>query len=114
MFSDLGDFRCADFEIWIQSLDNRLALEVIVALAHYADGDKAQLPCTELAGGELAEGRYQKFIPERTDMLFDQFVQGAGRVGHLASHQPPFPGRPVRIKQGLQEMIDQATESLLR
>ena len=114
MLGDLGNFGSTDFKIGIQPFNDRLALQEIVTLTHDADGDKAQLSAAELAASQFAEGRQQEFISKRTDIFFDQFVERAGRIGHLASHQPPFPSCPVRIEQVLEEMVDQATEAFFR
>jgi hypothetical protein len=114
VFSNLGDLGFADFKIGIQTFDNRLALQKIVALTHHGDADKAQLSSAELVAGKFAEGRDQEFISKRTNILFHQFVEGAGWIGHLPSHQTPFPCRPLRIEQVLEKMVNQAAETFLR
>ena len=115
MFSDLGDLGFADFEIGIQPFNDRLALQEIMTLTHHADAERDSIAGrVKLAASQFAEGRNEKFIAKRADMLFDQFVERAGRIGHFASHQSPFPSRPIRIEQVLKEMVDQATEAFFR
>ena len=86
MFGYLVNFRPTDFEIRIQPLDDRLALQEIMTLTHDADRDKAQLPAVELATSQFSEGRQEEFIAKRADIFFHQFVKGARWVGHFPSH----------------------------